>query len=55
MRRLIDWFRNLFHKHDWELVDASKVYDYRNTDIPIGTKWTYICKKCKSCKVIKNY
>lgn len=56
MRRKIDWFRNLFHKHDWELVKKADIYNYSlDKKVPIGTRWVYICKICKECKVVKDY
>ena len=61
MRRLIDYIRSCFCKHEWELLDEVEVYDNTNyygrkVDIyKIGRRWTYRCKKCGYFKVHKNY
>lgn len=51
--KIIDKIRLAFCRHDWELVRCDEIIDvfgYHN-----GTRWTYICKKCKEIKVIRNY
>lgn len=61
MRRLIDYIKSCFCKHEWELLKETAVYD--NTDYwgrtvemyPIGKKWFYRCKKCGCSKLYKDY
>lgn len=57
MSWLIDKIRGWFCKHDWELLNTSRVWSRSNKDdnFPIGMEWTYRCKKCCKKKVIKNY
>jgi hypothetical protein len=61
MRKLIDYIRSCFCKHEWEQLDENEVYsntDYWGRTVDpyrIGTKWTYRCKKCGYFKVHKNY
>lgn len=57
MRKLIEYFRSCFCKHDWELLKETVVYDGDNyaAKLPIGTKWVYRCKKCGWHKIIKSY
>ena len=61
MRKLIDYIRSCFCKHEWELLDETSVYsntDYCGRTVDpyrIGTQWTYRCKKCGYFKVHKNY
>lgn len=54
---LINYIRSCFCRHEWELLSEAKIWDtYRpNNEYPIGTKWTYRCKKCGYFKVHKNY
>jgi hypothetical protein len=56
MRWLINYIRSCFCQHDWELLRETRMWDddygFR---YPIGTKWTYRCKKCGWHKIIKNY
>lgn len=55
MRSLIDYIRSCFCKHDWERIDKSIVYITADDKYPIGTKWTYRCKKCGRFKTYKDY
>lgn len=55
MRKLINYIRSCFCKHDWELLNEVNVYKCEEDKIPIGKKWTYRCKKCGYFKVDKNY
>ena len=53
MNILVDFFC----KHEYELLDKVTVYDqyYIKGDLPIGKKFTYVCKKCGRVKRIKTY
>lgn len=57
MRKIVDYFRSLFCNHEWELVEKRDVYEGFSPKYEwcIGTKWIYICKKCKSRKIVKSY
>lgn len=55
MRWLINYIRSCFCEHDWELLSESNVWESTNDKYPIGTKWTYRCKKCGCFKTYKNY
>lgn len=55
MRKLIDYIRSCFCKHDWELIHESSVYNIEFDKYPIGKKWTYKCKKCGYFKIYKDY
>lgn len=55
MRWLVNYIRSCFCKHDWELLLESNVWNDTNDKYPIGTKWTYRCKKCGCFKTYKNY
>lgn len=48
MRRLINYIRSCFCKHDWELLDVIDVYEitFRKSERPQYRKWVYRCKKC---------
>lgn len=61
MRKLIEYIRSVFCKHEWELLSKNTVYSDTNywglTTEPyiMGTKWTYRCKKCGYFKTHKNF
>ena len=61
MRKLIDYIRSCFCKHEWEQLDETPVHsstDYWGRTVEpylIGIRWTYRCKKCGYFKVHKNY
>lgn len=46
MRKLILYLRQCFCKHEWELLNSAYVYEDTYTNMPLGRKWTYRCKKC---------
>ena len=46
MRKLIDYFRVCFCKHDWELLDQVDVFAFPSDRYPVSKKWIYRCKKC---------
>lgn len=50
MKKLINYIRSCFCKHDWErLMNNVPVYDIDyidRLDIPRKHKWIYRCKKC---------
>ena len=54
MKWIINYFRECFCKHEWELLREIVFYEYR-TNIPIGHKWAYKCKKCGRFIVNKDY
>ena len=50
MRKLIDYIRSCFCKHEWE-VKQNEIQFYLNK--PVGYKWSYY--KCKKCGYFKRY
>jgi len=50
MRKLIDYIRSCFCNHDWELLAKVQIVASnsieKQSDIPIGHKFIYRCKKC---------
>lgn len=54
MKKIIDYIRCCFCKHEWEIIDKVKVVE-EGQSIPIGKKWTAYCKKCGSFKTHKSY
>lgn len=57
MRKLIDYIRSLFCKHEFELLQEARVYEALHgytMPYPSYTKWTYMCKKCGYVKKFKN-
>ena len=55
MRKIIDYIRSCFCKHDWDLLERCEMYDSEKAKMKRGLKWTYRCKKCGYFKVNKNY
>ena len=57
IRWLINYIRSCFCKHDWELLEQTKVWngDDPFAKYPLGTKWIYRCKKCGYSKKYKNF
>ena len=61
MRKIINYIRQCFCKHEFELLEQTRVYRkiYCNgmtvTPYIIGSRWTYRCKKCGYFKVEKDY
>lgn len=59
MRKIIEYFRSLFCKHEFELLQQADVHDRRPVtfemyDTPNYTMWTYMCKKCGYVKIVSN-
>ena len=52
---IIDYIRSCFCKHQWKLIEESLVYQNSYTDMPLGTRRTYICEKCLRRKIIKTW
>lgn len=55
MRRLIDYIRSCFCKHEWEVIHEVDIVWDEYDSVPMGRKWTSHCKKCGSFKTYKNY
>lgn len=55
MRRLINYIRSCFCKHEWELLQRTSMYKKETDKMPYGTVWLYRCKKCGCSKTYKNY
>lgn len=54
MRRLINYIRSCFCKHDWEMLQISDVYMNGTDKYPCKRIWTYRCKKCGYAQTISN-
>jgi len=60
MRKLVEYFRSVFCKHEYELLDKSEVYAVSdigrvtNEGIPVYRQWTYMCKKCGYVKIVRT-
>ena len=46
MRRLINYIRSCFCKHDWELIFNTRVFIDPNESMPSGYVKVYRCTKC---------
>ena len=61
MRKIIDYIRSCFCKHEWELLNKSSVSsdtDFLGRTVEeyfVGHQWTYRCKKCGYCKTYKDF
>ena len=51
------WLVNLFHVHDWDIIEAKRIYVHADNDlnsIPTYHKYLFI-QQCKTCGKIKCY
>jgi len=55
MRKLINYIRSCFCRHEWELLNRAEIYEDAKNTMPKGMKWTYRCKKCGYFHTYKNY
>lgn len=57
MRTVIEYIRQCFCKHQYELLDKATVYDSNDTrnHLPLGERYVYMCKKCGRVKCVKTY
>ncbi len=46
IRWLINYLRQCFCIHEWELLGENIIYDSQDAQKPIATRYTYRCKKC---------
>lgn len=53
MRRIIEYIRSLFCKHEYELISKSKTYENDLAQRPHTIISTYMCKKCGYVKKVK--
>lgn len=53
MRWFINYIRQCFCKHDWELLRKAEVCN--EVGVLVGGKWAWRCKKCGYFKVNKDY
>ena len=56
MKRLINYIRSCFCKHDWELIFDTYAYGLYGTsyEYPLYRMKTYRCKKCEIEKKYKS-
>lgn len=57
MRKLINYIRSCFCKHEWELLKDMDVYDTLFDEkgiYPDYHEWIYRCKKCGCANKIKS-
>lgn len=52
---IIDYIRSCFCKHQWKLLEEAHVYESSYSNMPLGTRRTYICEKCLKRKIIKTW
>lgn len=53
MRNIINYLKQCFCKHEFELVNDIHVYSEKNNyKMPVGYKQIYFCKKCGYVKKI---
>lgn len=55
MKKIIDYIRCCFCKHEWKMVDRVNVVENEGDVVPVGKRWTIYCKKCGSFKTHKSY
>lgn len=57
MGNIIDIIRSRFCKHDWELIESGTVYDFYDIkkQLPLGSKYVFVCRNCKRKKIVKTY
>lgn len=54
MKWLINYLRQCFCKHEWELLYSADVYSpYRIENKPYKREYHYVCKKCMYHKKIE--
>lgn len=56
MRKIVEYFKSLFCKHEFELIREVAVYDedrFYNNNIPSYHKLVSRCKKCGYIKIDK--
>lgn len=53
MRWLVNYIRSCFCKHEWVLLNETRVHN--NAGMIIGTRWTHRCKNCGYTKTYKDY
>lgn len=52
MRWSIDYIRSCFCKHEWELLQKTRIFE-KGYEIPVNYEWVYRCKKCCCKKTIR--
>lgn len=55
MKKIIDYIRCCFCKHEWEIINKASIFQNEGDTIPVGKRWTAYCKRCGSFKTYKNY
>ena len=57
INKLLEFIRKHTCEHEYEELDRAIVYDYVNNYklVPIGKRYTYICKKCGDVKIVNTY
>lgn len=53
MRRLINYIRSCFCKHDWENLGQMNIFNEFSDTIPYERRITYRCKKCGYTQRVK--
>lgn len=53
MRRLIEYIRSCFCKHEFELVSRANIYRTQYDSMPYQEEYSYMCEKCGYIKKIK--
>lgn len=53
MRWIVNYFRSLFCKHDYELIEKVRWFDAGHYDIPAGYTNVYMCQCCGHVKKVR--
>lgn len=61
MRKIVEYFRSIFCKHEYKLLHCADIYDYDKgfatkciDELPYCRQWTYMCKKCGYVKIVRT-
>ena len=54
MRWLVNYIRQMFCQHDWELLAHIHLYETDQDTRPYGSSRTYRCKKCGFVQRVKE-
>lgn len=46
IRWIINYLRQCFCVHEWELLGQHDIYDLEYPELPCTIRYTYRCKKC---------
>lgn len=47
----INWFRSLFHKHSWKLLNEGELFTTYNDQATVGNYQNYVCECLKTKRI----